>query len=315
MIEITPPTSCPECSSRIVEYTEERSNITTHWCENNSCPGRISDMLTYIADRKLFEIEGLGPEMAEALAKGQYVTNLADLFEFINDCAAALERQGEDKFVKVMQKRGLSGAAVLKMIDTTLKAKTASWDKWIAALGIPMIGMRLGKVLAKDRNLQPDSMRVLPLRLVFLEEADEKQLEGFGFHKKAEVNKYATDPEFGQLCVRLYNAGVRPTPIAQAAVVEGTPLAGMAFCITGEMFGIGSREFITNKLVSLGAVSKSGVTKKVTHLLVGSEAGRSKLTKAAELKIPTYDEAWVSETLEKYGIKTSTGKMDVEWAD
>ncbi len=104
---------------------------------------------------------------------------------------------------------------------------------------------------------------------------------------------------------------MRPTPIEKPAVVEETPLAGMVFVVTGEMYGIGSREYIAQELVKLGAVSKSGVSKKVTHLLVGSEPGKSKLAKAKELKIAQYDEQWLTETFQKNGIACTGSGPDM----
>jgi hypothetical protein len=43
--------NAPKCQTPIVAFTEERSKITTHWCEKVECLGRIRDMLTFVADR------------------------------------------------------------------------------------------------------------------------------------------------------------------------------------------------------------------------------------------------------------------------
>lgn len=313
LTEIQAPTVCPDCTGPVVAYTEEKSDITTHWCENVECPGRIADMLTFIADRTLLEIEGLGPEMAAALAKGGYVKTLADLFEFCNDARPALERVGAERFSAGMNKKGLPGAATIKMIETVERAKTAPWDRWIAALGIPTIGLSLGKVLAKELALQPEDMQVRFGEKII--ESMDRQIEGIGFVKKEELSAFALSPRQAIICSRLHAAGVRPTSLEAPKVVAGAPLAGMVFCITGEFYTVGSREFITAELVKLGAVSKSGVSKKVNHLLVGTEAGRTKLTKAKELGIAQYDEDWLTETLTKHGVKVSGADMAMEWAD
>ncbi len=311
MTPITAPTQCPDCSSAIQAITEEKSGITMHWCENTECAGRIADMLTFIADRTLLEIEGLGPEMAAALAKGGYVVTLADLFEFSRDAKTALDRVGPDKFSEGMRRKGLPGAASIKMVETVERAKTASWDRWIAALGVPMIGRTLGKVLARELKLTPDGMRGLPVTL----HPTEQQIEGVGHHKRAELTLNCTHPRFIDLCKRLSEVGVRPAAIEVAAVAEGAPLKGMSFCITGELYTIGSREYITQQLVKLGAVAKTGVSKKVTHLIVGSEPGASKLKKAAEQSVPTFDEDWLSATLTANGVKPTGSDMAMEWAD
>jgi DNA ligase (NAD+) len=315
MDEIFAPTLCPECSDPVHLFNEEKSQVLTHWCVNDKCPGRIREMMTFIADRTLLEIDGLGPETATILVKKGYVTDLPDLFEYANDVAAARERVGEARFEATMRKNGLSAASMIKMLDAIDRAKTAGWDRWIAALGIPSIGLQLGKVLARELKLGAEDMQLLGSILHKPSEPNARDIEGIGFHKKAELAAFAQAAEASGLGIRLHLAGVRPTPVDQPVVVEGSPLAGMAFCITGEFYALGSREFISSRLTSLGAVSKSGVTKKVTHLLVGAEAGRVKIAKAVELKIPQYGEEWLEETFNKYGIKTSGASLEAEWAE
>lgn len=310
MTEITAPTHCPDCAAEVHSFTEEKSQITTHWCENAECPGRIADMLVFVADRTILEIEGLGPETAAALAKQRYVVTLADLFEFCRDARVALDRVGEERFKEGMQRRGLPGAATIKMIETVERAKTASWERWIAALGIPMIGLSLGKTLARELKFDTEMFACLPQALYL---APEIQIEGIGFHKREELRRTVYSYRFVSLCRRLYNVGVRPTPIEQPVVTEGAPLSTMVFCITGEFYGLGSRDFLTKKLVELGATAKSGVSKKLTHLLVGSEPGSTKLKKAAELKLKQMEEGELTDLLAKHGVKTSAG-MDMEWA-
>jgi NAD-dependent DNA ligase len=98
MPAILVPSLCPECSSPIEEYVEPRSKIITHWCNNEQCRGRLKDMLTFIADRHILEIEGLGPDMAEKLVADGFVVSLPDLFEFQDEATKEIARVGEDKF-------------------------------------------------------------------------------------------------------------------------------------------------------------------------------------------------------------------------
>jgi hypothetical protein len=57
-------------------------------------------------------------------------------------------------------------------------------------------------------------------------------IDVIGFHKKAELAKNTMDVDFIGLGRRLHAAGVRPTPLKQDEVVDGIPLAEMAFCMT-----------------------------------------------------------------------------------
>ena len=312
LLEITAPTQCPECSTEIEVYTDPRSHIVTHWCLNELCPGRLKDMLTFIAKREQLEIDGLGDELAALLVYKGYVTTLADLFEFQVEALAGLDTLGSEKFGKQMvEKHFLPAAAIISMVRSMEKAKTARWDRWIAALSIPNIGLQMGKLLADKLELKSDGMQTLPEAFKRL---DEIPIEGIGPHKRAEIKRVIETTGFSELCMRLHVCGVRPAEVA-APKIEGAPLAGMAFVVTGEFHTIGSREYITGKLESLGAVSKSGVTKKVTHLIVGEEPGSTKLTKAAQLNIPLRDLAWLEKTFADNGFKIVGQRFEVEGID
>jgi DNA ligase (NAD+) len=312
MPEIVAPTRCPDCSNEIEVYVEPKSKITTHWCVNDLCPGRLADMLTYVADRTLLEIDGLGPEMAAKLAKDGYVTNLADLFEFLIDAQYAIHEFGEPKFSGEMANKGFMGAATIAMVKTLDRALTLGWDRWIAALGIPMIGLRLGKVLAEKLELSEQDFKRLPHLLLTLETFE---IEGIGPHKKAELLIYARDPRFRDVCERLHAARVTPKPMKQAVVVEGSPLAGVTFVLTGEFTALGSRDYISDHLTRLGAVAKTGVTKKVSHLIVGSEPGAVKTQKAKALGIQMVDDTWLNDIFVKYGLTRVGGSFEIEDAE
>jgi len=307
--EIMAPIVCPECSTLIEEYTDPRSGVITHWCTNDVCPGRLKDMLTFVADRNQLEIDGLGEELAALLVSKGYVTTLADLFEFQVEALKGLETLGEEKFGRqIVVKHLLPSAAIISMVRSMERAKTARWDRWIAALGIPMIGVQMGKLLAEKLELRSEGMLTLA---PMLRDIQSMSIDGVGPHKKAEILRVASSAAFDDLCKRLFVAGVRPAPVS-VAKVAGAPLAGMSFVVTGEFPTVGPRDYITEKLVSLGAISKSGVTKKVTHLLVGEEPGSSKLSKAAQLGIPHRDLAWLEKTFEDAGFSTVGSRFVVE---
>jgi NAD-dependent DNA ligase len=154
-----------------------------------------------------------------------------------------------------------------------------------------MVGRRLGKVLAKELSLQPDDLLQLPSKLSQIKLGE---IEGLGVSKLGEVHCFAYDPEWASICSRLYAAGVRPTPTAVAVVAGTKTLEGTTFVITGEFDSFGARESITARLEALGAVSKSGVSKNVNLLLVGAAAGKSKLTKAAQLGVRQVGAEWLA---------------------
>ena len=66
------------------------------------------------------------------------------------------------------------------------------------------------------------------------------------------------------------------------------PLYGKIVVATGKLEHY-TRDGIQNKLLEIGAIPASSVTKKTNYLIVGEKAG-SKLTKAQQLGVPTLTE-------------------------
>ena len=317
---IVPPTECPECSSKLVVYTDKNSGITSRYCDNIECPGRVRGTLSYVGSRDILEIDGLADDMASKLVKNGHARNLGELFEFQVEAVKSLDllkakygdEPGEGQFVIRMAKQGYS-VIVVRMLRSLETAKTAGWDRWISALGIPFVGRTLGKLLAKELKLEADDM---PNLCTKLEAAANRSIDGLGDVKSDILRKWSLDPMNRDMCQSLFNSGVRPkATVAKVADGVGQPLAGVAFCITGEFDE--DRDKLTAKLESLGAVAKSGVSKNLTHLIVGEGAGKSKLLKFDELiakgaKIQKVDKDWLAATLEASGMGMKNTSFAVE---
>ena len=305
--EIMPPTNCPECKMTLTEKDEGGEGILQQFCTNTHCPAILQGYLAFIGSRDVLEIDGLGPEMARKLVEGDYARNLWELYEFQADLMKVRSLMGDAKLLESTKRKGFD-VTILKMLDSLEKAKTAPWERWIKALGIPMVGETLGKALAERANLKPEDMEHLPQILLFFLA---NGVEGFGPEKTKSVQDWCDENAIA-LCKKLFEFGVRPTAVEKPKVAEGAPLKGVVFCITGEFSE--DRDTITKKLVSLGAEAKSGVTKKLTHLIVGSAPGKTKLTKAESLGIKQYDNAWLAKVLSDNGLGLKADTFAAEQA-
>jgi DNA ligase (NAD+) len=309
---IVPPTNCPECGSEL--KLEAPAGISTLSCENGECPGRASAQLAFIGKREVLEIDGLAEEMAGHLVREGYARNIGELVQFQMDALRALNKVGEEKFIIAMNQSGFT-SLVVKMVRSMETAKAAPWDRWITALGIPLISQSLGKVLATSLKLDVDSMKELPAKLEY---AAQQDIEGIGKVRADILLRWAKDPVNQQICQALYDCGVRPASVIRKVdAAVGEPLKGVAFVITGEFAE--TRESIEAKLTSLGAVSKSGVSKKVTHLIVGEAPGGSKLKKYQELKdngcpIQKVGQEWLEKVLAEAGMPLKGAQVFVEEA-
>jgi DNA ligase (NAD+) len=291
-ILIPEPTVCA-CGAPIISGINPKSGVLTHWCDNFECSEQLKAKLCYVADRSVLEIDELGPELSTKLVEEDFVTTFSDLMEFSNSIITGLEKSKSEAVSLKLTGLGFSAAQIIKMCKSLETVKTREWDRWLASLEIPGIGRVMSKGLATLCRLQPDDMP--RLRDILTKALNGEKIDGIGDVKKTEVLSYfATHGQyFDEEVQALYDAGVRPKALIQAAVAGEQPLAGYVVCITGEFYSFGEREHLQKCLASIGATIKTGVSKKLTHLIAGAEAGRSKLAKAKELNIPLLREDWL----------------------
>lgn len=301
------PHTCPSCGGEITSYEDESSKIISHWCENPECPGQLSDYLFYLGNRTILDIDGLGSEIAKKFVEEEIVRDLGDLFLWHQSAAPHVNEPWFDESVK---EAGMPVAQVRTLIGGMNNALVRPWDRWLTALGIPGIGKTFGQTVGMTLKLQADDLPNLPSKLLALKE---DTIEGIGVKKLKAIAEWAKSPATMEMLAKLYTAGVRPTPLLIAAPSEGGPLSGYVIVISGEFEE--DRDAISKKLVSLGAIMKSGVSKKINLLLLGSAPGKSKITKAKELGVRTADRAWLVKLLADNGMALESDGFAAEDAD
>ncbi len=307
LIEIVAPKNCPDCGSKLDVFDDSTADSTTHiYCYNDACPGRVVGHFCFVGDREVLEIDGLGPELSGQLVKGQYARTIAELVEFADEVDANITKNGEGPTTKALQRVGFT-SAVVKMAKSVQLAKNASWERWIAALGIPMVSDTLGKIIAKEMKLTADDMVNLESKFYdFLK----LTIAGVGPSKKEALLNWLKVPYNTAIIRSLAASGIRPTPLAAPIVTNG-PLKDIVFCITGGFPNFGERGDIERKLATLGAVAKSGISKKTNLLLVGEEAGATKLNAAKKLGVKQVGEDWLQKVYADHSLKTSSMKFPI----
>lgn len=311
---INAPTVCPSCGQPVaVEQTEDtkkdgvitKPGVTSHYCTNVACKGRMVSHFIYIGKREVMDIEGLGDVISEQFVSMDIAPSLGYLWQWGAEAEHMLI-EDQDAFETNVSEAGFPVGQIRTLVTGLIKARVAPWDKWLQALGIPGIAREGAKSLASYLALQPDDLVTLQEKLMTLMPG---VVEGMGPEKVKAIQLWAADPVVSQDLNLLYGAGVRPT----STVVLGggaRPLDGYVICITGEFNE--DRESIQKKLESLGAVCKSGVSKKVNLLLTGTEAGKSKTAKAAELNIRSEGKEWLVQALASGNLTMSDNGMPDE---
>lgn len=254
------PAVCPSCGEPVFRDEDEGAA----WrCTNSACPAQLSRGIEHFASKDAMDIEGLGPQLVEALLSAGLIHDAADLYTLHATDIAALERMGEK-----------SAANLIAAIE---KSKGAGLERLIFALGIRSIGQVAAAALAA---------RYRTLEACFTATKEELiTIEDFGEITADYVLNYFTHPQNVALCRRLAEAGVLTE--ATAAPV-GDTLAGLTFVLTGTLPTM-TRDEATERIRAAGGKVTGSVSKKTSFVVAGEEAG-SKLAKAKTLGVAVIDE-------------------------
>ena len=220
--------------------------------------------IEYYASKPALNIEGLGEKNVVALVDSGLVKSIADLYRLRVDEIAKLERFGE-----------LSARNLVTAIGAS---KHPGLAKFITALGIRHVGAQTAVSLARRfKSLEA---------LMDATEDELLEINDIGVVVAEAILAWFADEDNTKLLEDLKELGVWPLD----EVVEGLPLEGKSYIVTGTLESMG-REEAEDKLRELGATVTSSVTKNTTALIVGEKPGKSKLEKATKLGIPTISEA------------------------
>jgi DNA ligase (NAD+) len=264
------PEDCPVCGQRLHRPVNE----SDHRCKNLACPAQAFARIVHFGSRGAMDIEGLGEKSVGVFIEHDLLADVGDIYELgnrINDLRA-LDRYGE-----------ISIANLLSAIEGS---KTRPLGNLLFGLNIRHVGSTMGQVLAKafghlDRLAEADHERIA-------------SVEGVGSTIATSVVAWFTDEDNRSLIERLRGAGVNFEGPAAPTIPQ--TLVGLSIVVTGSLVAF-SRDGAEDAVTSRGGKSPSSVSKKTTAVVVGSDPGASKLTKAQELGIPILDEAAFVELL------------------
>lgn len=253
------PRSCPSCGEPV---TKDEDDGVAWRCTNSACPAQLSRGIEHFASKDAMDIDGLGPQVVEALLAAGLIRDAAGLYELKKDDVAALDRMGEK-----------SAANLIAAIE---KSKSAGLERLIFALGIRGIGQVAAAALAARYGTLAAVMTATAGDLVTIED--------FGQITADAVVNYFSHPQNVALCERLTALGVSTEAVA---VPAGDKLAGLTFVLTGTLIGM-TRDEAAALIKAEGGKVAGSVSKKTSYVVAGDDPG-SKLTKARELGVPVID--------------------------
>lgn len=265
------PMTCPCCDEPL---TVKRTSGGTRqlYCVNPHCAAKLVQKFAHFCEKTRMNIEGLSATTLEKLIGHGWVHNFGDLYE--------LERHREE----IIKTEGFGEKSFERLQAAIEKSRCCTLAKFIAGLGIPMVGRHAGRDL--DRYFHGSWAE---FEAAILNGFDFTQLPDFGETMHNNIYTWYADAQEAKLWRPLLRKIQFETK--ENLTMETTmnnPFAGKTVVATGKLEHY-TRDGIQEKLISLGAHPSGAVSKKTDYLIVGEKAG-SKLTKAQQLGVKTLTE-------------------------
>jgi len=256
---IATPSHCPVCKSPI-----EKDGAVLLRCTGGSlCSAQRKEMLKHFASRSALNIEGLGNKLIEQFVDEGLIKDAADIFKLSSSALIQMDRLGKK-----------SAKNLLASID---KSKNTTLPKFIYALGIREVGEATAQALAYR---YPDIDDLLRATVEDLE-----SIQDIGPTVSSNIVAFFSDVSNLDLIKRLREVGV-VWPVK--SITSSSILAGKTVVLTGTLESL-SRQEAKDRLLAIGAKVSGSVSKNTDFVVAGPGAG-SKLTKASELGVKTFDE-------------------------
>jgi len=299
---------CPSCHGPI----EQPDGFVAWRCVNFACPAQAVTRITHFASRKALDLDGLGESVAIKLVETGLASSPIDLFKLSpEDLAGLLLDPAKSAEGLTISKERRFGQ---KRADTLIRSLERArgempLNRWLFAMGISQIGESAARELSRLHETLAD----LPDSQIISDLADLPDYEELTKSKRKKENHprlkdFRIDDNLGPVAAqhlraffsseaginvvsRLRELEINPradnyAPDPEAAM-EGLPLAGKTFVVTGTLSSP-RPEF--KKIIEANGGKVSGSISSKTDYLLAGEGGGSKRTKAESLEVPIIDE-------------------------
>lgn len=265
------PHSCPVCGSPAARLEGEAA-----WrCLNLSCPAVIMRSIVHFVSKAGLDVEGVGARWVEKLIEAGRVRTPADLFTLRVDELLGFDRMGE-----------VLAARFVTSLDQA--RHTATLARFIAALGIRLVGEQTARTLA-EHFADMDALEAAT-------RGELMDLPDIGPEVADSVRAFFANASNRDLLERFRALGLWPRHLPkQTEDRPETRLTGRKVLFTGTLTR--PREEYQRMVEKAGGIVMSGVSRKLDYLIVGENPG-SKLTKARELGVEILVEADLVKLLE-----------------
>ncbi len=260
------PDRCPVCGAEV----ERAAGEVAYRCTGLACRAKLKESLKFFASRGAMDIEGLGEKIINQLVDTGLVSDPGDVYSLSQEQFEGLER--------------LADKSARNLLAAIEKSKTTNLSRFIASLGIRHVGEATAKQLAEHFGDLGPLMEAAPETL--------EEIRDIGPEVARSLTHFFSQDQNRRVIEKLLRAGVHFPKVA--ARREGR-LSGKTFVLTGTLESM-SRSEAQQRIEVLGGKATSGVSKKTSYVVAGTEPG-SKRDKAQRLGVEILSEAEFLELL------------------
>lgn len=248
---------CPYCGHKLVKKD------AVHYCVNEDCPSRSINKLIWFASDGGMDIDGLGDSLIEDLFNENLLKEFDDIY--------TLKTHREE----LLLLDGIGKKTADSLFEAIEKSKKNSVEMLIAGLGIPFVGKKTARILAKHYKSLDNLINAKYEDLVGLKDVGDKTAES--------LRNYFENSKNIDVIEKLKMEGVNILCYDSEVEAKENFFKGKKFVLTGALES-SDRNSMTKRLEALGAISASSVSKATDMVIVGSDPG-SKYEKAKTLGI------------------------------
>ena len=262
------PTECPVCGGAI-EIHKSISGTQEMLCINPQCEGKLINKLDHFCGKKGLDIKGLSKATLEKLIDWGWIKSYKDIFTLY---------EHEEKWTK---KSGFGVKSVKNILMAIQEGKNCSLDRFIAALGIPLIGSRAAQDLDRQFCTWSNFINAIETNFKFYD------MPNFGWemHNSIVNFDYTEAIELADTYVNV-SISEHGLPEETATAVEGK-----TFVVTGKLTFYKNRNEIKAVIEKNGGKVVGSISGKTDYLINNDiDSTSSKNLSAKKLNIPIISE-------------------------
>lgn len=246
------PEHCPICHSNVIMSEDKK----TTRCTNINCPAQVRERIVHFTQKAAMNIKGLGKKRVIQLMDAGLIKSISSIYDLTKQDIAQLDGYGDK--------------SADNLVEEIEKSKEQTLQRFMYALGIPLIGEHLAQVLAENYSTLEDIAHTSQETLQHIYEIGPEVAES--------LTVFFSQRENIEQIGKILDAGVTLTNPSFRTDERTLPLEGKKFVFTGALEKW-SRSEAQKLIEKLGARATSSVSKETDYVVAGKDPG-SKLEKA-----------------------------------